>query len=287
MVNPLPVYKMVAAGNDFVVLDVRGVSGLSINPSEASALAARLCRRRLDIGADGLMLLGDPAEAGHAFSMKYYNADGSHGGACGNGARSLAWLARHLGIWREQVVFGTDAGTYRAESEGGNRLSIGMSDGHFIERGVRIEELADLGLDWLDTGVPHVVVWVESPKALAAYPVSSVGRMLRYHSQFAPAGTNANFVAEIRPRAGDQPPLLAIRTYERGVEGETLGCGTGCVASAACQLAREGLASGTVDLRTESGEVLRATISLEGAALRDVKLTGEARLVFTGTVPQD
>lgn len=282
MTMRIPIYKMVAAGNDFVVLDVREGQPAADFASRAGELAKRLCRRRFDVGADGLMLLGDPHTPSQSFSMRYYNSDGSHGSACGNGARALAWLAATLGLWTGETEFQTDAGLYHARIEGHERLSIGMSEGAVIATGIGTQEKRPFKVDFFNTGVPHVVTWLQTPSELDAYPVQSVGRMLRYDESFGPAGTNANFAAVADLHA--TVPLINIRTYERGVEEETLACGTGCMATAASFVLRSRRSEGMVDLRTASGDVLRATLRIDGDRLTEMRLQGPARLVFEGSI---
>jgi diaminopimelate epimerase len=291
---PLTFYKLVAAGNDFVVVDNRkGHETIALAADQWGGTAESLCRRHFGIGADGFMLLGDPKSEEAAFSMTYYNADGSHGAACGNGARSLAFLAHQLGIYRSDAAFDTDAGLYHVMRNQDGTFTMKFSPGQFFERQLTLDDLPEVGLlDWMDTGVPHVVCWAGSREQLQNIDIVGLGKKLRHHDHFAPAGTNANFVTlNGRPTEGadnaDEVFDIYIRTYERGVENETLGCGTGCIAATASLLSRRGMTNGSACLHTASGDVLAISLQLDGDIIDDVALTGKAALVYTGTLPFD
>jgi len=210
-------YKMHGAGNDFVVVDDRD----GRFPSADRALLRFLGRRRTGVGCEGILLLQRP-QAGGDVRMRFFNPDGSEQAMCGNGARCLARLAFELGAAPRRMVLETAAGPVRAEvEEGGGRVRLWLT----APRGYRpdLEPEAGLRADFVNTGVEHLVVRVER---LAGLDVDGLGRRLREHPLFAPAGTNVNFVA---PRADGS---LDLRTYERGVEAETLACGTGAAAAA-------------------------------------------------------
>ena len=267
----IPFVKMSGAGNDFIVIDNRdGRVG-----DEAPDLARRVCRRRLSVGADGLILVEDHPSAD--FAWRFYNADGSRPGMCGNGARCVARFARLSGIAGDEMTFATLAGTIRARVRG-DRVEIDMTPPGPVAGGEPIElHGTTVAPVTVDTGVPHAVVFVEDVEAV---DVVGLGRPLRHHPRFAPAGTNANFVAVQRPGR------LALRTYERGVEDETLACGTGAVAAALVAARRHGWPS-PVDIETRSGAVLTVHFTPDGDGVRDVRLEGDARLVCRGEMGPD
>jgi len=211
-------YKMHGGGNDFVLIDHR--AGF-IPEAEQPALARRLCHRQLGVGADGLILI----EASRAanFRWRFYNADGSEPEMCGNGGRCAARFAVLLGIAPETLSFETLSGVIHAEVRG-RRVKLALTGvGDFrLNQTIPLEE-ADVIGHFVRVGVPHLVVPVDDLEAAA---VTEWGRLLRFHPMFQPAGTNVSFVRFTGPQN------LSIRTYERGVEDETLACGTGSVAAA-------------------------------------------------------
>jgi diaminopimelate epimerase len=206
------------------------------------------------------------------FRMRYYNSDGSEGETCGNGARCIARFAFDRGIAPAAMRFETMAGTYEGQV-GDDGVTVSMTDAHAMRRGIRIaDDVFEGELHFINTGVPHAVVFTDAPESVDVF---RIGRHLRFHREFAPAGANVNFVRVRDPHSMD------IRTYERGVENETLACGTGSIASAIVA-AHEGFAASPVRLRTAGGEVL--TVHFEGAegGARSVRLEGPARIVFRG-----
>jgi diaminopimelate epimerase len=262
-------WKMNGAGNDFVVIDNRA---LTQNLSQEQI--ARLCDRHRGVGADGLLAV-EPAEQGADLKMRYYNADGGEAEMCGNGARCFARFANFLSDWTLATVrFETPAGIIGATFHG-DHVRLAMSAPHDLRRDVAVPDVAGVGtVDFINTGVPHAVQFVSD---LAAVPVLTAGAALRYHAQFAPKGTNANFAAVVGPSA------LAIRTYERGVEGETLACGTGMVACALLHHLRTGDPS-PIAITVAGGETLAIGFARDGDTFSDVTLTGPADLVFSGQV---
>jgi diaminopimelate epimerase len=226
-----------------------------------------------------VLLVEPPLGAGADFRMRYYNADGREAESCGNGARCIARYAHSIGAAPASLAFETEAGLYRASmtDEG---VILSMSDPHSLRLGVpvAIEGVPGGKVDFINTGVPHVVIFVED---LERAPVETLGRAIRRHPAFAPAGTNVNFA---RALGGDR---VAIRTYERGVEAETLACGTGSVASALIAHLH-GLADPPVSIQTSGGPILRIhfTPPADPASglFSGVKLEGEARVVYQGTL---
>lgn len=263
--------KMNGAGNDFVMLDNRD-GALSLSGSQI----ARLCDRHRGIGADGLLLVEPPAN-GADFRMRYYNADGGEAEMCGNGARCFARYARRVsGHAADSIAFETQAGTIVAHCVG-DEVRIAMSEPHSYASAVGLEaDGCPLNVHFINTGVPHAVVFVEY---LEQTDVVRLGRALRHHPHFAPKGTNVNFAQITGSDA------IAIRTYERGVEDETLACGTGVVA---CALIHhiEHSASTPVHVKVRGGDTLQVGFEPGDARgeFRNVTLTGPADFVFDGTV---
>ncbi len=260
---------MNGAGNDFVVLDNRE-NQLDLTRAQI----AQLCDRQRGVGADGLLAV-EPATASADFRMRYYNADGGEAEMCGNGARCFARFAQFLiGTKKESLSFETPAGLISATFHG-EAVRIKMSAPHDLRMHLTAE--ADGGthaLHFINTGVPHIVVPVSQ---LGEVRVIPLGSALRYHADFQPRGANVNFM-EVRPGGG-----IAIRTYERGVEGETLACGTGMVACAIIHSRLTGSA-GPVAVTVRGGDTLSIGFTPEGDAYTDVTLTGPADMVYSGQI---
>jgi diaminopimelate epimerase len=209
--------KMSGAGNDFIMVDAC-TKRLEL---DWPRIALKWCRPKTGIGADGLIVIEPHAECD--FAMRIFNADGSEAEMCGNGARCAALFARGLNIAGPSMRFRTGAGVIGARVTGDD-AAIAMTEPKDLETGMSIQTpLGDRTVHFVNTGVPHAVVFTED---LDGEPVFEVGRFLRHHGRFAPEGTNVNFV-QVSAR-----DTLRVRTYERGVEDETLACGTGAAASA-------------------------------------------------------
>ncbi|MFM2179002.1 MAG: hypothetical protein RL015_3100 [Verrucomicrobiota bacterium] len=262
--------KMNGAGNDFVMLDNRDL-GLSLTTAQIE----KLCDRHRGIGADGLLCV-EPATEGGDFKMRYYNADGGEAEMCGNGARCFGRFVNHLhGDSLTKIRFETLAGMISAEFEA-NQVRINMSAPHSLKLADSLPVAAEtLTVHSVNTGVPHAVVFVDN---LENVPVGEWGAALRYHEAFKPRGTNANFASVLAPGS------IAIRTYERGVEDETLACGTGMVASALIHHELTGAAS-PISVLVKGGDTLRVGFTETAPhEYTDVTLFGPADFVFTGTV---
>ena len=258
--------KMNGAGNDFVMVDNRDGNATLTGPQ-----IARLCDRHRGVGADGLLAV-EPAQNGADFRMRYYNADGGEADMCGNGARCFARFAQKVSGRSGDISFETLAGVITAKLLGG-LVQIQMSKPHSLRLGDQLHAGGEVLLvHSINTGVPHAVVFVDDVENTA---VHDLGRALRYHEHFAPKGTNANFIQQ---RAAD---TIAIRTYERGVEGETLACGTGMVACALIFHERTGAPS-PVQVQVRGGDTLRIGFEKTGADYTNVTLTGPADFVFDG-----
>lgn len=262
--------KMNGAGNDFVVVDNRDGS-LALSGREIE----RLCDRHRGVGADGLLAV-EPAQSGADFRMRYYNADGGEAEMCGNGARCFARFAARLSGQPEAISFETPAGLIRARFSG-DLVTINMSRPHDL-REPAVLEIASLGtcrVHFLNTGVPHAVVFVGDVEAV---DIAAAGASLRRNPAFAPQGANANFARIL------SPGNLVLRTFERGVEGETLACGTGVCAAAILHHLAAG-APAPVSVRVRGGETLEVGFSPSSSGLpQDVTLKGPADFVFDGQI---
>ena len=260
--------KMNGAGNDFVVVDNRrGELALS------RETIASLCDRHRGVGADGLLAV-EPAQNGADFRMRYYNADGGEAEMCGNGARCFARYAGRLAGFAERISFETIAGTIRAEFVGTHvRLFMSEPQGLRLRESVALANTS-LTVHSVNTGVPHAVVVVED---LEAVPVKEYGAGIRFHEHFAPRGTNANFIAPVDAQT------IAIRTYERGVEDETLACGTGVVASALIFHELTGAPS-PIGVQVRGGDTLSVGFTGARGVYQNVTLTGPADFVFDGVI---
>jgi diaminopimelate epimerase len=263
--------KATGAGNDFVIIDEFEVP-LEVDPGP---VARALCDRHFGIGADGLLLIRP--HAGAAFEMRYFNADGSSGGMCGNGGRCAAHYAHERGIAAGSLRFQALDYVYHAEVAG-QRVRLSMKDPKIVRADLVLHSGdASYQGHLFDTGAPHLVVFSEH---LDALDVFTVGRALRHHPDLAPQGANINFVAV------GSDGVMTLRTYERGVEDETLACGTGSVASATAGVLYGGLES-PVTVRVRSREELTVQLHRERDRVSAVVLEGPARLLYTGSCQYD
>ncbi|WP_051822295.1 diaminopimelate epimerase [Desulfonatronum thiodismutans] len=273
--------KMQGSGNDFVILDNRA---LQLAPDEMPDWARAVCRKAFGVGADGLILLDTtPPGVDADYIWHFYNADGSRAEMCGNGSRCAARLAHALGLAERKHVLGTDAGPIKAEVlHDQDLVKVQLTPHHDLRLGLdlilepsvpdasdQIESTPSWEAHFVNTGVPHLVVFSSD---VAALDVQDLGCRFRNHPKFAPSGTNVNFV-----QVQDRESML-LRTYERGVEGETYACGTGAAASALIAHSL-GRTEPEVNIRTSGGELLG--IAIEQNALF---LTGKAVLVFTANL---
>jgi diaminopimelate epimerase len=269
-------YKYHGCGNDFVVVDLMGWPHASPLPAWMNTQGIQaLCAWHTGIGADGLIALR-PSER-HSFRMDYYNADGNPGSLCGNGSRCAVRCADDLGYLSGPtdgvIHFEAHDGIHSAQREG-EQVEVSLHDFAWPETCLQ---------GWyVNNGSPHLLMRVEDTQQVG---VAEEGRLLRHHPQFAPGGTNVNFVQVL----GDN--RLRIRTFERGVERETLACGTGVTAAAAWYAVHahpHSPAQGrhTIGVQTLGGE-LQVRFVIEGQYLREVRLKGPASFVFEGVFPVD
>jgi diaminopimelate epimerase len=265
--------KMHGAGNDFVVID-----NLDRRIELGTDRIRFLCDRRFGIGADGLLLLEPADSAGVDATMVYYNADGSRAEMCGNGARCFARFAleRDLGS-QKSIRFTTDAGIVRAETTDDlYRIELTPPEDLVVERVIELKE-GPTRIHSVNTGVPHVIRFVDQVDQV---DLRAVGAEIRFHADFAPAGTNVN-LAHLEP-----DDLVRIRTYERGVEDETLACGTGVTAVGIMAHLIRGLPL-PVRVQVAGGSLLQVDFVRDGDDIRDVTLTGPAASVFSGRITID
>lgn len=251
--------KYQGTGNDFVMIDDRAQTF----PVADQALVARLCHRHFGIGADGLILLQTNPDG--LLRMVYFNADGAEGSMCGNGGRCFVRFAHDLGLFDNHVRFIAVDGMHEAQVQGVD-IQLLMSDVAGIEH--------HAALSFLNTGSPHVVQFENDVDSL---DVVAVGRPLRYADQFAPGGTNINFVQTLPDQT------LFVRTYERGVEDETYSCGTGVTAAALVAHRQLGLTS-PVAIRTLGGNLRVAFNAQPDGRFNSIYLVGPAQRVFGGEV---
>ena len=271
--------KMNGAGNDFIVIDNRFYH---FSADELSELAPKLCARRVGIGADGILAFARADDEAHDYRMVYYNADGSRGTMCGNGARCLARFAHDAGMVKEVLLFESDAGVYRAvvEPPEFERVRLFVQPPRQFTADLSLEQ-APPGLSsayYLWPGVEHVVFFVED---VAAVPVEDWGRAVRGDVALSPAGANVNFVQVLD---GGEAAAVRVRTFEKGVEAETLACGTGAIASAVVARLTERVAGAPVDVHMPGG-LLRVGFDVQGAGtVENVYLEGPVAHVYRGTV---
>jgi diaminopimelate epimerase len=263
---PIRATKMSGTGNDFLIIDHRKPF---IDVDKQPEFAKRVCRRKFSAGADGLILIENSPEAD--FRWQFYNADGSSAEMCGNGARCAARYAYAHKIAPAKMRFQTIAGLIEAEIVADSvKIKLTPPENIVMGQVVSLDGKAT-EVSSMNTGVPHVVCFVDD---VAAVSVDQLGRSIRFNELFQPAGTNVNFV-QVKP--GNR---LQVRTYERGVEGETLACGTGAVAAALIS-AMGGRCASPVLITTSGGEELTVHFSLgSGNEVEKVFLEGPAHFIY-------
>lgn len=265
-------YKMSGSGNDFIIIDNMD---LSLDVGDLSEFARKVCQRKISVGADGLVVI-EPSDIAD-FKWRFFNADGSIAEMCGNAARCVARLAFMKGIAGREMSWETIAGIISADVNG-DMVTVKLTDPSPIESKIAIEtDGQQFTLDSIDTGVPHAVVLVDD---LDGYDVFNHGRKIRFHKHFAPRGTNADFVSVIDRNK------IRVRTYERGVEDETMSCGTGMVA-AALTAAQRGLVESPVNVLVQSGEILRVYFENQSGVCREIYLEGRVKIIYQGMLLEE
>ena len=260
--------KMSASGNDFIVIDNRS-GKVTERFHDLNEFVKKICRMHHSVGADGLILIENSAE--HDFRWRFFNADGSEAEMCGNGGRCAARFAYLNNIAKQKMAFETVAGIIKAEVHGPKvKLQLTKPVDLKLDYPVCLED-KEVFVSSVNTGVPHAVLLVSD---IDHVPVEDLGRMIRYHKIFGEKGTNVNFVEVVDKKN------VKVRTYERGVEGETYACGTGSVASAVI-LSEKSLVKNPVNIHTRGGEVLK--IYIDG----DVYLEGNAKIIYVGNLHEE
>jgi diaminopimelate epimerase len=268
-------FKMTGTGNDFILIDNRK---RLIDADDCQDFVRRACRHKFSVGADGVILIENDSEVD--FRWRFFNADASEGEMCGNGARCAARFAYLTGIVdKPRMAFRTLAGIIKAELLD-ILVKVQMTTPHSLLMDLKTEVAGrSFDLDFINTGVPHAVWFAADENELESMDVQRWGNPLRFHPRFQPAGTNVDFVY-VR-----DPKYIVVRTYERGVEGETLACGTGAIASALICACRGRVVS-PVQVKTRSGELLTIYFQLSrnqrpgDIQFKEVFLEGEARVAY-------
>lgn len=279
----IPFMKLSGSGNDFILIDNR--TGI-VSPKRAGQLAAKVCAHRMSVGGDGLILIERSRRAD--FRWRLFNADGSAADFSGNGARCAVRFAFLKRIAPKQMRFETPAGLIEAELVASRRqrgakpildqVKIRFPDPKNLRLHLRVNlDGQEREAHFVDTGVPHCVYVVDDPDKV---DVVGIGRPTRHHALFQPAGANVNFIAVLDPHH------IRIRTYERGVEDETLACGTGSIASALIAHL-VGKAESPVTLIPQSRLKLTVHFKANGQSFTDVYLQGDARAVYEGKILPD
>jgi diaminopimelate epimerase len=270
--------KMNGAGNDFIVIDNRFYR---FNQAEFAGLARKWCDRRRGIGADGILGLDEPENPAHDYRMLYFNADGSRGTMCGNGARCLARYARMAGIGQPDLTFESDAGEYRAivPADPAADVRLFVPPPRHFQPDHLLSNLAFPPVHCIWTGTEHVVRFVEDVEAV---PVDRWGPEMRRDASLAPTGANVNFV-EVAAQGSDGVASLRVRTYEKGVETETPACGTGAIAAAVVSRLLGNVTAERVDVHMPGG-TLGVGFTLEDGQVSGLYLEGPAEAVFRGSV---
>lgn len=276
-------YKLTGAGNDFILFDKKDNPYLEITPE----FALRVCSRRFGIGSDGIILVCDSKK--YDFEMEYFNADGSTGTLCGNGARCGIKFAKFSGrIKGNDTVFAANGVQYSGKIISDEKIRFNLNEPKNLKQNITISAKGQLiKASYIDTGSPHVVINVKNVlknisdeksfySDLNELPVVEFGREIRYSDTFAPEGVNVNFISV-------ENENLRIRTYERGVEEETLACGTGAVASALISFLNSNIAP-PITLYTKGGDELTVDFLFNEKSVSNLSLTGPAGIVFKGEI---
>lgn len=265
-------YKLSGSGNDFIIIDNRN---RIIDEKNLKNFVANVCRRKMSVGADGLILVEESGLVD--FKWRFFNSDGSQPEMCGNGARCAAMFAYLNKIAGSKMSFETIAGIVSAEVKN-DRVKIKMTDPSDLKTDYTLDlENGPLSLSSVNTGVPHVVI---AALNIDDVEVVRLGREIRFHKRYAPSGTNVNFIHQ------QKDGMVAIRTYERGVEDETLACGTGSVAAAVVTASKSGIKS-PINVMTRSGNSLCIYFKEKEGKIYDTYLEGDARIIYKGELWED
>ena len=267
----IPFTKMNGSGNDFIVIDNRTEF---LNNDYKRGFVQRVCTPKTSIGADGVIFIENSETSD--FRWDFYNSDGSSAEMCGNGCRCTALYAHEYQITGRKMNFETIAGVISAEVNE-NSIKVRMITPKDFRQDIDLFlDKNKIKVDYLNTGVPHAIIFCTN---LESQDLQNIGSKVRYHSKFTPEGTNVDLI-QITDRQN-----LKIRTYERGIEGETLACGTGAVASAILA-ERKGLVDPPVEVKTMSGDILKVHFDIiqSTGSFGEVFLEGPAKTTFEGTI---
>ncbi len=265
-------FKASGSGNDFIIIDNRN---RIIDEKNLKNFVVNVCRRKMSVGADGLILIEESGLVD--FKWRFFNSDGSQPEMCGNGARCAARFAYLNKIAGSKMSFETIAGIVSAEVKN-DRVKIKMTDPSDLKTDYILDlENGPISLSSVNTGVPHVVIVALN---LDDVEVVRLGREIRFHKRYAPSGTNVNFIHQ------QKDGMIAIRTYERGVEDETLACGTGSVAAAVVTAGKSGIKS-PINVMTRSGNSLYIYFKEKEGKIYDTYLEGDARIIYKGELWED
>ncbi len=267
-------YKVNGAGNDFIIIDDRERKLLR-SIKDIGKFAANICLRRFSIGADGLIFIYNDRDENVDFRWEFYNSDGSEAEMCGNGSRCVARIAYELGIAGKKLSFRTKAGIIRAEILEKDRVKVYMTCPLDLNSSLTPDGMTEGG--YVNTGVPHMVYQVDDVKNC---DLTNIGSKTRRHKLFGPKGTNVDFIELIDEHN------LKMRTYERGVEGETLACGTGATASALIAYVR-GIAKPPITVTTVAGKNLIINFEYAGNQFSNISMEGQAQVSYIGHMKPD
>lgn len=278
-------YKMSGAGNDFILFDKKSYPELKLN----SEIIKKLCDRHNGIGADGVITISD--NGSYNFLMEYFNADGSTGSLCGNGSRCAIKFAQLTGRVKEgDVNFISNNKSYRGKIIDKEKIKFFLNKPEDLKPDLNLRAFNQtIKASFIDTGSPHVVINIEDILInpfeskfvftnIDEVPVFKIGSEIRYLKEFAPGGTNVNFIKVSNDK-------VFVRTYERGVENETNACGTGAAACALVASFKFGFKS-PVTLLTRGGSELLVNFVMKGNEFGEIALTGPAKVVFTGEISE-
>jgi len=270
--EPITFFKMSGSGNDFIIVDNREKA---VKDNDLPGLIQGICRRKISVGADGFILI-EPSDKAD-FKWRFFNSDGSKAEMCGNGARCVSRFAYVNGIAGENLSFETEAGVVSGQVKG-DRVKLKMPNPVDLCLDYNIElKTGPVTVCSVNTGVPHVVIMNESIEGINVF---DLGSEIRFHEVFEPAGTNVNFICQ-RERGH-----LAIRTYERGVENETLACGTGSIAAALITACKTNWQS-PIHLLTRSEGTLTIYFEKNGNNFSNIYLEGDARIIYSAQLGAD
>jgi diaminopimelate epimerase len=277
--------KMSGAGNDFIIFDKKNYPALKLKDE----IIKKLCDRRNGIGADGIITIADNGK--YDFLMEYFNADGSTGSLCGNGSRCAIKFAQITGrLKSEEVNFISNNKVYKGEIIDDEKIKFFFNDIENLKLNISINAYNQLiKASYLNTGSPHVIININDlvkdqndPRSVInnidEVPVFEIGKEIRYLKEFSPGGTNVNFI-------NTRDNKVYIRTYERGVENETLACGTGAAASAVIASLKYGVSS-PVKLVPRGGDELIVDFVIKENEIKGLAITGSARVTFTGEITE-